>query len=175
MMSWKDDDFLTKLSMCNQNMSTIQLQQYELPSVQSLTDFVEIMLSGRSATSDLLRATSWKYFDLLMKVNKKHIIKICEIRLSTAPRRRPSDVLDLDIVRIGLPKHFQKKGIATTLFYLLVQAGKRLIVKRGVFVEQAITTESKNWVRKLIKQGAAFKQTLYGCDDDYAISVLSIM
>ena len=81
-----------------------------------------------------------------------------QFRLSIVPRRTTGQ-LDIDITQIAVPEGYQKKGIATQFFKMVVSASQEL--GRGVFVENCITEASQKWRARLIALHLADGYTVY--------------
>ena len=95
-------------------------------------------------------------------------LHIC-LRLSRVPRRAlaaqagahadahadaPAEPVDVDIVQLEIVSGLRRRGIGTALVRCLAaEADKQC--RRGLFIEQAITEDSKGLVQRLVRHGDA--------------------
>lgn len=124
-----------------QALNTIPETQPIVPTVEYLKQKLETLSAFQRYLSISYPSCTAPIFDVM-------------IRYSTVPRRG-NDVLDFDIVQIGLDEKYQKQGFGTQFFKNMVEAAKLVRPKRGIYLEQCITFASQNLRKKLIDSGLA--------------------
>lgn len=73
------------------------------------------------------------------------------LRRSIVPRRRPSPILDFDVVQISVRKAWRRKGVGTAFFHDLMRAA--WVLGRGAYLEVAFTPSSRALAARMVNMG----------------------